>query len=107
VADKVTTRPTDLVQRKLSAIRPNQLWVADLTYVATWAGFVYVAFVIDVFSRYWRRSLPRPSSRRGPSASAAAAIAPKPSGGDRRAEAEDLNALDVASRNSIWDWNVE
>ena len=36
-------------QRELHAERPNQLWVADLTYVATWAGFVYVAFVIDVF----------------------------------------------------------
>ena len=35
----------------LPATRPNQLWVADLTYVATWRGFVYVAFVIDVFSR--------------------------------------------------------
>jgi transposase InsO family protein len=32
-------------------VRPNQLWVADLTYIATWRGFVYVAFVIDVFSR--------------------------------------------------------
>ena len=40
-------------------MRPNQLWVADLTYVATWRGFVYVAFVIDVFSRRivgWRAS---------------------------------------------------
>jgi putative transposase len=40
-------------------VRPNQLWVADLTYVATWRGFVYVAFVIDVFSRRivgWRAS---------------------------------------------------
>jgi transposase InsO family protein len=39
------------------ATRPNQLWVADLTYVATWRGVVYVAFVIDVFARYivgWR-----------------------------------------------------
>ena len=37
--------------------RPNQLWVADITYVATWSGFIYVAFVVDVFSRYivgWR-----------------------------------------------------
>src|SRR5215510_14336611 len=41
----------DLVKRQFAAIRPNQLWVADFTYVATWAGFVYVAFVIDVFSR--------------------------------------------------------
>jgi putative transposase len=43
--------PADLVKRQFAAIRPNQLWVADFTYVATWAGFVYVAFVIDVFSR--------------------------------------------------------
>jgi transposase InsO family protein len=53
------TRPADLVQREFHAERPNQLWVADLTYVATWAGFVYVAFVIDVFSRAivgWRVS---------------------------------------------------
>ena len=52
-------RPLDLVQRKFSAVRPNQLWVADLTYVATWSGFVFVAFVVDVFSRYivgWRVS---------------------------------------------------
>ena len=37
--------------RDFTATRPNQLWVADLSYVATWSGFVYVAFVIDVFSR--------------------------------------------------------
>ncbi len=52
-------RPPDLVKRDFSATRPNQLWVADITYVATWAGFVYVAFVIDVFSRSivgWRVS---------------------------------------------------
>ncbi len=50
-------RPADLVQRNFTAARPNALWVADFTYVATWQGFVYVAFVIDVFSRYivgWR-----------------------------------------------------
>ncbi len=44
-------RPADLVDRDFSATRPNQLWVADLTYVATWSGFVYVAFIIDAFSR--------------------------------------------------------
>ena len=52
-------RPLDLVQRRFRAERPNQLWVADFTYVATWSGFVYVAFVIDVFSRMivgWRVS---------------------------------------------------
>jgi putative transposase len=57
-ADK-DPRPLDLVQRRFRADRPNQLWVADFTYVATWAGFVYVAFVIDVFSRMivgWRVS---------------------------------------------------
>ena len=49
--------PQDLVQRRFTAERPNQLWVADITHVATWSGFVYVAFVVDVFSRYivgWR-----------------------------------------------------
>jgi len=50
-------KPLDLVDRQFVAARPNQLWVADITYVATWSGMVYVAFVIDVFSRYivgWR-----------------------------------------------------
>ena len=58
-ADPVTARPTDLVDRQFAATRPNQLWVADFTYVATWRGFVYVAFVIDVFARRivgWRVS---------------------------------------------------
>lgn len=65
-AFKVTTtpdgralRPADLVDRDFRATRPNQLWVADITYVATWNGFVYVAFVTDVFSRRivgWRVS---------------------------------------------------
>jgi transposase InsO family protein len=52
-------RPADLVERQFTATRPNQLWVADFTYVATWRGFVYVAFVIDVFARRivgWRVS---------------------------------------------------
>jgi putative transposase len=51
--------PADLVDRHFTATRPNQLWVADFTYVATWRGFVYVAFVIDVFARRivgWRVS---------------------------------------------------
>ena len=51
VADGSATRPPDHVNRQFHAIRPNELWIADFTYVATWAGFVYVAFVIDVFSR--------------------------------------------------------
>ena len=46
-----TSRPEDLVDRQFWASRPNQLWVADFTYVATWSGMVYVAFVFDVFSR--------------------------------------------------------
>jgi len=59
IVDEAVDRPADLVQRNFSAGRPNQLWVADLSYVATWAGFVYVAFVTDVFSRKivgWRVS---------------------------------------------------
>jgi putative transposase len=56
---EVSQRPADLVERNFTAATPNQLWVADLTYVSTWNGFVYVAFVIDVFSRFivgWRVS---------------------------------------------------
>jgi transposase InsO family protein len=59
VPDEAAVRPADLVDRNFKATCPNQLWVADLTYVATWRGFVYVAFVIDVFSRTivgWRAS---------------------------------------------------
>jgi transposase InsO family protein len=51
VPESVAERPHDLVRRNFHATRPNELWVADFTYVATWRGFVYVAFVIDVFSR--------------------------------------------------------
>ena len=51
IPDESTERPLDRVKRQFQASRPNQLWVADFTYVATWAGFVYVAFVIDVFAR--------------------------------------------------------
>jgi putative transposase len=59
IADEAAQRPADLVNRRFVADRPNQLWVADITYVATWVGFVYVAFVTDVFSRKivgWRVS---------------------------------------------------
>jgi len=59
VSDDALARPADLVNREFTAIRPNQLWVADITFVATWAGFVYVAFIIDVFARRvvgWRVS---------------------------------------------------
>jgi transposase InsO family protein len=48
---ELAERPLDRVQRQFTASRPDQLWVADLTYVATWVGFVYVAFVIDAFAR--------------------------------------------------------
>jgi putative transposase len=57
--DTAAPRPADLVTRQFTATRPNELWVADLTYVATWRGFAYVAFVIDVFARRivgWRVS---------------------------------------------------
>ncbi len=59
IPDASAHRPADLVSRDLTANRPNELWVADLTYVATWSGFVCVAFVIDVFARTivgWRAS---------------------------------------------------
>ncbi len=49
--DDALACPADLVRREFKADRPDALWVADLTYVATWQGFAYVAFVIDVFSR--------------------------------------------------------
>ena len=51
IPELLADRPVDLVQRNFTATRPNQLWVSDLTYVATWVGFVYVAFVTDAFSR--------------------------------------------------------
>lgn len=51
IPDAGIDKPLDLVNREFTAQRPNQLWVADITYVATWSGFVYVAFVTDVFSR--------------------------------------------------------
>jgi putative transposase len=59
IAGELAERPADLVDRKFTAPAPNRLWVADLTYVWTQAGFVYVAFIIDAFSRYivgWRVS---------------------------------------------------
>jgi putative transposase len=55
----LSPRPADLVERQFKAHRPNQLWIADITYVATWSGFAYAAFVTDVFSRRivgWRVS---------------------------------------------------
>ena len=59
ISDRNSPCPQDKVNRQFSADRPNRLWVADFTYVATWQGFVYVAFVIDVFARRivgWRVS---------------------------------------------------
>jgi putative transposase len=59
IANDLFEKPLDRVQRRFVASRPDELWVADFTFVATWAGFVYVAFVIDVFARRivgWRAS---------------------------------------------------
>ncbi len=52
ISDTHAACPLDRVNRQFSAKRPNALWVADFTYVKTWQGFVYVAFVIDVFARH-------------------------------------------------------
>ena len=49
--DRAATRPPDLVEREFTAQRPNQLWVVDFTYVPTWSGTVFTAFVADVYSR--------------------------------------------------------
>ena len=51
ISDKAVSCPLDHVNRHFHAPRPNALWVADFTYVATWTGFVYVAFVIDAYAR--------------------------------------------------------
>ena len=59
VSDKAAPCPLDRVNRQFRAPAPNMLWVSDFTYVSTWSGFVYVAFVIDVFARRivgWRAS---------------------------------------------------
>jgi len=59
IPDAIAARPLDLVNRQFRAERPNQLWVSDFTYVSTWQGWLYVAFVIDVFARRivgWRVS---------------------------------------------------
>lgn len=67
-----TDRPADLVDRDFTASRPNELWVADLTYVRTGSGWVYVAFVLDIYSRMivgWQISTnmyDRPWRRHGP-----------------------------------------
>jgi hypothetical protein len=55
INDKATPCPLDKVNKQFAADRPNKLWVSDFAYVATWSGFVYVAFVIDVYARQiWR-----------------------------------------------------
>ena len=57
IADLSADRPLDLVQREFIAVEPNQLWVADISYVASWRGVVYTAFVFDAFARMivgWR-----------------------------------------------------
>jgi len=59
ISDKASPCPLDHVNRQFRAAAPNQLWVSDFTYVATWSGFVYVAFIIDVYARRivgWRVS---------------------------------------------------
>jgi transposase InsO family protein len=59
ISDKATPCPADRVNRQFQAPRPNVLWVSDFTYVSTWQGFVYTAFVIDAFARRivgWRVS---------------------------------------------------
>ena len=59
ISDKAAACPLDHVNRIFKAPRPNALWVSDFTYVATWTGFVYVAFVIDAYARHivgWRAS---------------------------------------------------
>jgi len=59
IPDEALEKPLDRVQRRFTASRPDELWVSDFTFVATWSGFVYVAFVIDVFARRivgWRVS---------------------------------------------------
>src|SRR4029434_8452315 len=63
INDKATPCPLDKVNKQFAADRPNKLWVSDFAYVATWSGFVYVAFVIDVYARRivgWRVSRSAP-----------------------------------------------
>ena len=59
IADTAAHRPRDLVERRFGPLAPNLLWVADITYVSTWSGWVYVAFVTDAYARRilgWRTS---------------------------------------------------
>jgi transposase InsO family protein len=63
VSDSLSACPRDKVNRQVQAPRPNALWVSDFTYVATWQGFVYVAFVIDAFARRNERAKPGHASK--------------------------------------------
>ena len=63
--DEAAYKPLDLVQRQFTAARPNPLWVADITHVPTWSGFVYVALVVDVYSRYIPACLSRQAGLAG------------------------------------------
>jgi transposase InsO family protein len=102
ISDKAAPCPLDRVNRQFQAPRPNALWVSDFTYVATRAGFVYVAFVIDTFARrITSRSntpsaWPRPGSSRPSVASATATD---------NALAETINGLykaEVIHRRGPW-----
>jgi putative transposase len=64
-ADQAAVRPPDLVKRQFSASAPNRLWVVDFTYVPTWSGMAFTAFVSDVFSRRivgWRTASSMPTA---------------------------------------------
>src|SRR3546814_4373451 len=64
ISDRSVPCPEDRVNRRFWAPRPNALWLSDFTYVSTWTGFVYVAFVIDAFARHIPRvRLRRPEDR--------------------------------------------
>ena len=95
VPDVCADSPADLVRRDFKANRPNELWVADLTYVATWKGFVYVAFVIDVFCTHHRRMarLRVPADRLGPRCPGAGPLC---SSGYRRSDPSQRPRLPVS-----------
>ena len=109
IPDDLAERPLDLVQRDFTADRPNQLWVADLTYVATWMGFVYVAFITDVFSRKivgWRVSNSLRSDlvagSRGPAAGRPLPRASFPRSRRPRAPRSGPNPAPLPRRSSGW-----
>jgi len=88
IADPAAVCPLDRVNRQFKAPHPNALWVSDFTYVATWSGFVYVAFVIDAFARRivgWRVSRTAPCRLRARCLGAGPARAPAPPGQRARA----------------------